>query len=313
MVPTDQFDTLVPVQVPSVICHGKVAKPLIAEAARCKILSELQEMPLASDRLPARSSGTWVLDKHTILEKYCGIFSKGVSGKWDGKLAYLDLFSGPGKNIVRTSGVETEGSPLIALKYEFACYVFVDSPEIISILKTRLAGHRKFRQIIFIEGNCNEVVNNVSKNLPKDHLALAFIDPTGLHIHFETIRQLVTGRRIDLLMTIQFGMGINMNLRQYIKTEGEALNLFMGNSDWRGDVDKTGTVAQLARRVLDRYMRQLEGMGFLDTKDKEIIRNDRNTPLYSILLATRSKLGEKFWREINKINPSGQRGFNFQE
>jgi len=56
----------------------------------------------ASDGLPARVSGAWVLDKKVLVEKYLGIFTKGVAKKWSGKLAYVDLFSGPGKNVNET-------------------------------------------------------------------------------------------------------------------------------------------------------------------------------------------------------------------
>jgi three-Cys-motif partner protein len=307
----DRYDNSTPVPLRIVFHHGKVAEPLLSKAARLPDLGEPQHMPIASDGLPARSSGAWVLDKKAIFEKYCGIFSKGVSAKWGGKLAFVDLFCGPGKNVIRGSGAEIDGSPLLALRNEFARYVFVDSPEIISTLKARLTSHPKLDRIAFIEGDCNKILGKVLQNLPNDHLTLAFIDPTGFHVEFETIRRLVSGRKIDLLMTIQFGMALNMNLPQYINTEGEALTAFLGNTDWRKDVEQSGTVEQASRRILDRYMNQIRSLGYLDTKDKEIVRNDQGTPLYSIVMASRHELGNKFWKEINKIGPSGQRDFSF--
>ena len=60
-----------------------------------------------------------MLDKKVYVEKYLGIFTKGVSNKWGGKLAYVDLFSGPGKNVIRETGEEVEGSPLLALQCDF--------------------------------------------------------------------------------------------------------------------------------------------------------------------------------------------------
>jgi three-Cys-motif partner protein len=279
--------------------------------AREEVSAVVDQSPIASDGLPARESGAWVLDKKVLVEKYLGIFTKGVANNWAGKLAYVDLFSGPGKNVIRDTGEEVDGSPLLALKCDFGRYLFVDVPEVLATLRMRLRDHPKFPRISFVEGDCNLVIDEVLRQLPVDHLTLAFIDPTGLQIRFETIRRLVQYRKVDLLMTIQFGMGIQLNLPQYIKTEGEALTGFLGNTAWRKDVEGVATFNQAGRLILDRYMAQLRTLDYLDTKDREIVRNDQNTPLYYIIMASRHKLGEKFWQEVTKIAPSGQRRMNF--
>jgi three-Cys-motif partner protein len=273
------------------------------------IVAEQLPIPIASDGFPARDSGAWVADKKAYVERYLTIFTKGVSTKWGGKLAYVDLFCGPGKNVIRETGEEVDGSPLLALKCDFGRYVFVDTPEVLSTLRVRLRDEPKLSRVSFVEGDCNIVIDEVLRLLPSDHLTLAFIDPTGLQIRFDTIMRLVHNRKVDLLMTIQFGMGIQLNLPQYIKSQGDALTAFLGNSEWRKDVDEGGTVFQVGRRILDRYMSQLRTLGYLDTKDREIVRNDQNLLLYFVIMASRHALGEKFWREVTKIAPSGQRRF----
>jgi three-Cys-motif partner protein len=175
-------------------------------------LSQDETAALAEDGLPARLTGKWVFDKKYYFERYLDIFTHGVGKKWNGQLAYADLFSGPGKSLIRETSEEIDGSPLIALRYDFARYVFVDVPEVIAVLRERLKGHPKCNSITFIEGDCNTVVDDIRAALPANHLNLAFIDPTGLQIRFRTISKLVENRKIDLLMTIQFGMGIRMNI-----------------------------------------------------------------------------------------------------
>ena len=45
--------------------------------------------------------------KRTLyVEKYLAAFTKSVSRKWDGKLAYVDFFSGPGRSLVRDTSEE---------------------------------------------------------------------------------------------------------------------------------------------------------------------------------------------------------------
>ncbi len=263
---------------------------------------------IASDGLPARETGPWVHDKKYYLERYLTISTKGVGPKWKGKLAYVDLFSGPGRSIIRGSGEEVDGSPLVALKCSFASYVFVDSADVLATLKQRLKNHQKFDNITFIPGDCNEVIDGVRAALPADHLTLAFVDPTGLHIHFSTINRLVNSRRVDLLMTIQFGMGIRMNLHQYSRSEGETLTAFLGNDSWRSDVKAGATPSAIAHLILDRYLNQLRTLGYQTVDDREIpVHNDQNLLLYFMVLASRHPRAHDFWRKTTQIAASGQR------
>jgi three-Cys-motif partner protein len=303
------FRTSLPCRNAPPLGYGNVA--LTSLSRREEVSAVVVQSPIASDGLTARESGAWVLDKKVLVEKCLGIFTTGVGKKRGGKLAYVDLFSGPGKNAIRDTEEEIDGSPLLALRYGFGHYVFVDKPEILSTLRMRLSNHPKMSLISFVEGDCNLVIDEVLRQLPADHLTLAFIDPTGLQIRFETIRRLVDNRKVDLLMTIQFGMGILMNLHQHFNSEGEALTGFLGNTDWRQDVEQAGTASQAGRRILDRYLAQLRALDYLDTEDLEIVRNDQNMLLYFIIMASRHALGKKFWGEVTKIAPSGQRRFLF--
>jgi three-Cys-motif partner protein len=195
---------------------------------------------LAQDGLPARLTGQWVREKEHYLERYLSIFTKGVRRKWQGKLSYIDLFSGPGRCVIRDTKEEVEGSPLVALNCDFASYVFVDIPEVLSILRARLKNHPKSSQITFIEGDCNAVIDEVRTTSPADHLTLAFIDPTGLQVQFSTVVQLVQNRKMDLLMTIHLGMAVRMNLRSYSQSETAALTAYLGNGEWRMAKRHTG-------------------------------------------------------------------------
>jgi three-Cys-motif partner protein len=192
-------------------------------------VTQPEPLTLASDELPARLTGQWVHEKNYYLCRYLDIMTHGVVKKWDAKLAYVDLFAGPGRSIIRGTQEEVEGSPVLSLKYEFAKYVFVDKPEVLSSLKKRLSAHPKSSQIVFVEGDCNDAIDDVRSAAPADHLALAFIDPTGLQIRFRTVQRLVQSRKIDLLMTLQFGMGIKRNLHQYITAEHATLTSYLGN------------------------------------------------------------------------------------
>ncbi len=264
---------------------------------------------LASDGLSARPTGTWVRDKNFYVERYLAIFSKGVGRKWKGNLAYVDLFAGPGRNIVRDTGEEVEGSPLLALKYPFAKYVFVDLPDVLNTLEVRIGAHPKKAAISMISGDCNTVIEQILGAVPANCLTLAFIDPPGIQIKFATLRRLVHGRKVDLLMTIQFGMGIRLNIRQYSRADRDSLSDFIGGGDWKEDYREGGAISQVGRRILDRYLGQLRTLSYRTVRDREIyVHSDqRNLLLYLILLASRHPLGEEFWRKVTDVSASGQR------
>jgi three-Cys-motif partner protein len=264
---------------------------------------------IASDGLPARLTGPWVEDKNYYLERYLNIFTRGVGRKWAGKLSYVDLFAGPGRSILRETREEVDGSPFVALKCNFARYVFVDVPEVLATLSGRLSGHAKSSRISLIEGDCNAVIDAVRMASPANHLTLAFIDPQGLQIQFQTIQHLVKNRKVDLLMTIQLGMAIRMNLPLYTRAEGATLSAFLGTNCWRKDVEAGGSTSQITRKVLNRYIGELHGLGYDTVQDREIeVRSDQNNLLlYFMVLASRHRLGAKFWREATQIQRSGQR------
>jgi len=108
---------------------------------------------LGSDGLPVRKSGIWATEKLYYLERYLDIFSVGMSKIWAGNLFYIDLFSGPGSCMIPETQVEFDGSPLIALKFNFTKYFFFESDSVcFSALKSRVESRspEKLKQIEFI-------------------------------------------------------------------------------------------------------------------------------------------------------------------
>ena len=56
--------------------------PLLGANAERTKLSQPQQMVVASDGRPARSSGSWIHDKRYYVTRYLDIFSRGVGKKW---------------------------------------------------------------------------------------------------------------------------------------------------------------------------------------------------------------------------------------
>ena len=251
----------------------------------------------AVDGLSIRPSGVWIDRKHFYLRRYMEIFTKGMSKKWS--MTYIDLFAGPGRCLIESLGIEKDGSPLIALESGFSKYIFIEkNSDDLEALKKRCQNSPKQSKIEFIPGDCNEVVDRIR---PTD-LSLAFIDPTGIDVHFETIRTLTSNRRVDILMNIQLGMDIKRNFARY-KREGDGSDLghFLGgNVPW----DKIVT----ARDAVNLYKQRIKGLGYgtVEFKDVTVRNQKRNVPMYFLFFASKNPRGLDFWNKITKKDESGQ-------
>jgi len=259
-------------------------------------------MPTSNvDGLPVRPSGPWIQRKYFYLTRYADILTRAMRKKWGrGGLTYIDLFAGPGRCLIEPNGQEREGSPLVALDYEFAKYIFVESDKNnLDALRERCKKSPKFSQIKFIGGNCNAVIQKVDPT----GLSMAFIDPTGLDITFNTLSQLTQGRQVDLLLNIQFGMDLRRNFKRYLREGGASkLSRFLG-VDWEG-----GKMNE-ARDALQLFKHRLnEKLGYETVEFKDVgVRNyGRNALMYFLVFASKHPRGLEFWKKITTKDETGQ-------
>jgi three-Cys-motif partner protein len=188
----------------------------------------------ASDGLPVRCVGLWAKDKYFYLRRYFEIFTSAMKDRW--KLYYIDLFAGCGKCRIRENGEEIDGSALVSLsaKYPFKKYIMVElDSEAVNALKKRVEKTPYKDQVKIIPGDCNEKINEIIAEIPERSVSLAVVDPTGLHIKFETLQKLTEDLRIDLIITFPEGMDINRNLSKFIKQSHSILDDYIGDEGWR--------------------------------------------------------------------------------
>jgi three-Cys-motif partner protein len=230
--------------------------------------------------------------------------------KWPGKLYYIDLFSGPGRCHIRETGEEIDGSPLIALRFDFAKYFFFEmDPDCHKALDARIKTRAPNKNITLTQGDCNQGIGNI-KPPASPALGLAFIDPTGIsQISFETIQKLTLNRRIDLIINFPEGMGIRMNLHQYTGKETSALNTFIGTNRWQGRFQEALTsFPQACHEIAAEYLENLRSLGYQIVDGSQIpVMTNQNRLLYYLLFASKNPKGNEFWKKIGVINPHGQR------
>lgn len=279
-----------------------------------------------SDGLPMRDSGSWVAEKLDYLKRYIYIFETSMYSQPWRRRNYIDLFSGPGKCCVPEREVYL-GSPLLSLTTEhpFTNYYFVDlEPENVNALRQRVAAS-PLQEHVWCEvgdanGKAKEVVDRIlavdRTYLPgkRSCLNLAFLDPEGMDLHWETVATLAKPYSMDLIIYYpQLGLERNMP-KLYQTPELNRIDLFFGSSEWRNIFAKWRDKAVgLHRNLMDHYKDNLVKLGYIDvlrddeTNDEPLIRNSqKNAPLYRLLFASKHPLGNDFWHKVVSRNVYGQ-------
>jgi three-Cys-motif partner protein len=280
-----------------------------------------------NDGLCTRSSGKYAKKKLYYLQKYIATFEKSMRDKPWRKRNFVDLFSGPGKCAIRNSRDIILGSPLLALTTEhpFTDYYFVDlNAENIDALKIRSeATEIPIERIHSFVGDANEKVLDITteiQNIDNEYrpgiwssLNLAFLDPEGFELQWNTVVNIAQINKMDLIIHYS-QQGVKRMADIALKSKKEtAIDKFFGDLEWRKIYasckdDPTG----IHRPLIDYYKSKLKDLGYIEIKDSEeiwtepLMKNKNNAPLYRLLFASKNPLGVKFWKEITRIDLDGQ-------
>jgi len=255
----------------------------------------------ASDGLPARSGRIWTREKLTYLQKYASAFTTAMAGKW-GRLVYVDLLAGPGRDIDPETGREFDGSPLIALavtpKFD---HLFLSDNDAgnVAALNARISAADRDR-VTIIQGDCNKVVNDVMGAISAHTLGLAFVDPQGFEVEFETLAKLAK-RQIDLVYLFPSLIGVRRNLKIFLaQQESRIMDAFWGGQDWREYSDWKPFVSE--------YRAKLLRAGFkCQDEAVPLFKNTKNTQMYHLLYFSHHTVGLRIWNGVKRIEPGGQR------
>ena len=245
------------------------------------------------DGLPWRDCGKWTEDKLWFWHRYLSITTSAMVGnpKWKGGLVNVDLFAGPGICRVRETGKRIPGSPLIAAHApkRFEKIILVERNDANSIAcDERMRKSPAADRYKMFTGDCNSLITSVTREIPRGALTLAFIDPEGLHVHFETLKELASGRRVDFLLLFADAIDVVRNVDQYEQESDSNLDLMLGSdSGWRDDwaqlQNRSGdNVRSLFPKIYQRQIqRHLKYTGFRE----KVIKGPRG-PLYTLIYAS---------------------------
>ncbi|MBR0903349.1 three-Cys-motif partner protein TcmP [Bradyrhizobium liaoningense] len=262
------------------------------------------------DGFPAEEVGPWAQEKQDLLCRYVDI-SRGARAKFIGQgkagATYIDLFCGPGRSRVKTTGAFIDGSCVAAWrksvegKAPFSRMFIADADE------ERLGAATKRLQALGapvapIPGEAVDTVIAVLKRLEPAALHFAFIDPYSLSaLDFSIFKALSRRKRMDMLVHLS-KMDLQRNLEENIGSAVPAFNRFAPG--WRDVIDQDQAQRAIRTEIIDHWRDLVSGLGTEASTEMKLVKNSGGQHLYWLLLVAKHELAHKFWKTAS--NPEKQ-------
>lgn len=259
------------------------------------------------DKLIIPDVGWWSADKHHFLARYTDAFTTAMKDKpWNG-LHYIDLFAGAGVERVRSKGLSW-GSPLIASHARFPfkkLHLCEMDKEKAAALQTRVKKFRPNANDQFLVGDANERIGEVVADIPRKALCLAFLDPYGLHLDYETVRAL-SRMRSDLIIFFPVELDVIRNCEAYYWDNPKSrLDAVLGpDSEWRRVILESAPERR-PQALVELYIKQIGKLGYVHFEREPIPSS--SAPLYRLIFCSKSTVGLTIWRGVSRTKPGGQR------
>ncbi|MBV8918112.1 three-Cys-motif partner protein TcmP [Bradyrhizobium sp.] len=268
------------------------------------------------DGLVISEVGEWAPEKHARVSRYIEIASVvrkeyRPPPEWRAGAAYIELFSGPGRSLIRGTSRIIDGSPLIAFKSAQASGVpFTEmhrndaNPEMAAAVGRRVKA-LGFDATWYAE-SADVAVDQIISALNPAGLHFAFLDPFNLEdLSFEIIRKLSRLRRIDMLIHVSV-QDLQRNLDRF-SAPGGVLDTFAPG--WRSDVDPNQAIHAFRSSLLQYWLREIQKLGTMPAKGVELIVGSKRQRLYWLVFVSAHSLAQRLWDAIR--DPTRQSSMEF--
>ena len=295
--------------------------------------------------------GKWTEEKLDAFEKYVKAYLTIMNSYRDvygWKLLYFDGFAGSGSRTQEEDNKEAkeaqdlfgeevtvedikvyQGAAERVVKIEsdkmrsFDYYYFVDkNEENCKLLDEKLSQYEITGRRHHLNSDANDAVKRLANTLRNNSncKALAFLDPFGMQINWESIESL-KDLSVDLWILVPTGVIINRLLERKVDWEkglahAEKLKSFFGMSEEEiksffytekreqtlfGNDEMVITKAENSiRKIAQLYVKRLQDVLPYVTEEPLVLYNTHNVPIYHLVFAAKNKTAMKIAQEIIK-------------
>ena len=260
--------------------------------------------------------GVWSELKLDIVEKYGSAYTKAFNHQPRLKKYYIDGFSGAGVHVSKTTKEHVEGSPARAMRVSppFDRFYFIDmNPKKTSYLQNLCKGRTDVHihtgdTTAYLTGELLPTIQ-----FRRYNRALCLLDPYGLHLDWEVMRQAGESKAVDMFLNFPV-MDMNRNAiwrnpENVARDDVERMNKFWGDDSWRqaayvespqGNLlfgpemvkQPNDTVVAAFRKRL----RDVAGFGFVP--EPLPMKNSKNAVVYYLFFASPKAVAETIINDI---------------
>ena len=183
-------------------------------------------------------------------------------------------------------------------------------------MRIRCGASPYFDRVQTFSGDANTIVQEIVRQLQAaQSLNLAFLDPDGLELNWDTVAEVATIGRMDLIIHYP-QMGLTRSMPVVVDKPGVSdVDQFFGGMEWRAiyQAYRRREEGFIHRQLMDHYKRKLSHLGYQETfRDDEVgveplISREKGVPLYRLLFASKHPLGVEFWSKITARDAHGQK------
>jgi three-Cys-motif partner protein len=255
------------------------------------------------DGLIVSEVGPWASEKHARVKAYIEIASATrrkylPPPSWHAGAAYIELFSGPGRSVIRDTTRIIDGSPLVALKAAKASVPF--SKMLLNDLDPRnsAAVDARIRALgeepICFSEPADVAVDKIVAAVNPSGLHFAFLDPYNLEgLSFEIIRKL-SKLKVDMLIHVSV-QDLQRNLDDLSKPGG-ALDTFAPG--WKAHVNPHQAINSVRADLMKYWIGEIRKLGTKPAKGVELVVGSKRQRLYWLVFGSEHDLALKFWEAI---------------
>lgn len=246
-----------------------------------------------ADNLIVSEVGSWATEKHARVQRYIEIASatrkKYVPPPaWHAGAAYIELFSGPGRSLIRGTKRIVDGSPLVAFNAAQATVPFTEMHLNDFDAGNSSAVDARIRALggaaICYSDPADVAVDKIVAAVNPSGLHFAFLDPYNLEgLSFDIIRKL-SKLKVDMLIHVSVqDLQRNLDLDKYSKPGG-VFDSFA--PDWRTHVSRKQAINSFRAALMKYWLDEICKLGTMPAKGVELIVGSKGQRLFWLVFVS---------------------------
>ena len=250
------------------------------------------------------SVGPWATDKLKIVTDYIQASSAARRRYLGSGASYIDVFCGPGRSKIRTTGKFIDGSPVAAfnkakgsLAAFTAMHISDADPDLLASAEKRLNSLRA--PVHATSGPASAAMPRIVQSINSSGLHFAFLDPHNLGtLSFDLFESLAKLKRIDIIVHVSLS-DLQRNADRYTSEAHNEFDRFAPG--WRDHIQMDMNQSALRAAILEYWSDKVMALGLPRAEHCELITGTRNQRLYWLIFLGKHELAHDLWSKISSV------------